>query len=66
MLYGQYYKNLGDALRLMKATIIENETFGNLGIDKSELTLNSKYNTSEQMPLGSNDVEIKGKKEMLI
>jgi len=63
-LYGQYYYNLGNALRLMKATIIENETFGNLGIDRSELTLNSKYSGGEQIPLGTTDLKVKNKNDI--
>jgi len=62
MLYGKYYQNLGNALRLMKATIIENETFGNLGVDQMQLRGESRYNPVEQMNLGSSELEI-GKKE---
>ncbi len=64
MLYGKYYQNLGNALRLMKATILENETFGNLGVDQMQLRGESKYNPVEQMNLGSSNLEINKKNDI--
>ena len=64
MLYGKYYQNLGNALRLMKATILENETFGNLGVDQMQLRTASKYNPTEQMNLGSSPLEINKKNDI--
>jgi len=64
MLYGKYYQNLGNALRLMRATILENETFGNLGVDQMQLRTASKYNPTEQMNLGSSPIEINKKNDI--
>ena len=64
MLYGKYYQNLGNALRLMRATILENETFGNLGVDQMQLRTASKYNPTEQMNLGSSPLEINKKNDI--
>lgn len=64
MLYGKYYQNLGNALRLMKATILENETFGNLGVDQMQLRTASKYNPTEQMNLGGSPLEINKKNDI--
>jgi len=64
MLYGKYYQNLGNALRLMKATILENETFGNLGVDQMQLRTANKYNPTEQMNLGSSPLEINKKNDI--
>ena len=61
MLYGQYYQNLGNAFRLMGATIMENETFGNLGVDQNDLRINSRYNPVDQLSLGSDEVQVSKK-----
>ena len=64
MLYGKYYQNLGNALRLMKATILENETFGNVGVDQMQLRTASKYNPTEQMNLGVSPLEVNKKNDI--
>ena len=64
MIYGQYYQNLGNAFRLMGATLIENETFGNLGVDQMQLRTNSRYNPIDQLSLGSDEVQVSSKSDI--
>ena len=64
MLYGQYYQNLGNAFRLMGATLRENETFGNLGVDQMQLRSNSRYNPVDQLSLGSDEVQMRKKNDI--
>ncbi|ULF49992.1 hypothetical protein PSCSP1o_00021 [Prochlorococcus phage P-SCSP1o] len=64
MIYGQYYQNLGNALRLMGATIMENETFGNLGVDQMQLRSNSRYSPVDQLSLGSDEVQMRKKNDI--
>ena len=64
MLYGKYYQNLGNALRLMKATILENETFGNVGVDQMQLRTANRYNPTEQMNLGVSPLEVNKKNDI--
>ncbi len=64
MIYGQYYQNLGNALRLMGATIMENETFGNLGVDQMQLRSNSRFSPVDQLSLGSDEVQVSKKNDI--
>ena len=64
MIYGQYYQNLGNAFRLMGATLMENETFGNLGVDQMQLRTNSRFNPADQLSLGSDEVQVSKKSDI--
>ena len=64
MIYGQYYQNLGNAFRLMGATLMENETFGNLGVDQMQLRTNSRFNPTDQLSLGSDEVQVSKKSDI--